>query len=117
LYNVPPARLKDLPYIDVLAEAVNSPLRVMLGWLLVVPGEFPGLPLILAFWMAGGFEMSRKRLRELRSFDDPAIAAQYRKSFAHYDERRLRSSMIAYGLAAAVCSLLAAWRIVPFFDS
>lgn len=107
LYNVPPVRLKDLPYLDVLSEAVNSPIRLMLGWALVLPGELPELQLILVFWMAGAFAMAWKRLRELRFLRDRAVAAAYRKSFAHYNEDRLKACMAAYALVAAVFFL--AW--------
>lgn len=31
-YNIPPIRTKDVPYIDIIAESVNNPLRLMLGW-------------------------------------------------------------------------------------
>src|SRR5579862_7517968 len=32
LYNFPPVRTKDVPYLDVLTESVNNPLRMLLGW-------------------------------------------------------------------------------------
>ena len=32
LYNVKPIRLKDIPYVDVLSESVNNPIRFLLGW-------------------------------------------------------------------------------------
>ena len=28
-YNVPPLRTKDRPYLDVLSESVNNPLRLL----------------------------------------------------------------------------------------
>jgi hypothetical protein len=31
-YNIPPARTKDVPYLDVLTESINNPLRMLLGW-------------------------------------------------------------------------------------
>ena len=31
VYNVPPLRSKDKPYLDVLSESVNNPLRLLLG--------------------------------------------------------------------------------------
>lgn len=95
-YNVPPVRLKDLPYIDVLCEAANSPLRLLLGWVIVVPWTTPSCVVLLAFWSAGGWAMARKRLIEIVEFDNRASAAAYRKSFAHYDESRLRISVATY---------------------
>src|SRR5688572_20640445 len=31
VYNVPPLRAKDKPYLDVLCEAINNPLRMLAG--------------------------------------------------------------------------------------
>ena len=111
LYNVPPLRLKDLPYLDVLSEAVNSPLRLLLGWLIVLPSEFPSLSIVFAFWMAGSFEMARKRFKEYRHFRDRSKAAGYRKSFAHYNERRLKVSMAIYALFAVIISVSEVWKL------
>lgn len=112
-YNVPPLRLKDFPYLDVLSEAVNSPLRLLLGWLIVLPSERPDIWLILIFWMAGAFEMARKRLMEFRFLRDPTVAAGYRKSFGHYDERRLKSSMAVYASMLAALGAIEAWKLWP----
>lgn len=106
LYNVPPLRLKDLPCLDVLTEGMNSPIRVLLGWALIPPGIVPDVWLLLAFWMAGAFAMSWKRLREIRLFTDRAMAAAYRRSFAWYDGKRLKMSMTVYALAAFICLVL-----------
>ncbi len=114
VYNVPPIRLKDIPYIDVLCEAINSPLRLLLGWVLVLPSEPPRLELVLAFWAAGGWAMAGKRLNELRVFNDRSDAAAYRKSFAHYDESILLKSMFVYGASTAIfCLLFYARRFFP----
>ena len=29
VYNIPPVRSKDLPYLDVLSEAINNPIRML----------------------------------------------------------------------------------------
>ena len=65
LYNVRPVRLKEWPYLDVLSEAVNNPIRLALGWFstgLLAP---PPLSMIVAYWMFGSFLMAVKRLAEL----------------------------------------------------
>jgi len=31
-YNMPPIRTKDIPYIDIISESVNNPIRLLLGW-------------------------------------------------------------------------------------
>jgi 4-hydroxybenzoate polyprenyltransferase len=36
VYNIRPIRSKDIPYIDVLSESINNPLRFCLGWYSVV---------------------------------------------------------------------------------
>ena len=35
VYNIPPVRSKDLPYVDVLSEAINNPIRMLAGWFIV----------------------------------------------------------------------------------
>ncbi|MEJ2004691.1 MAG: UbiA family prenyltransferase, partial [Cyclobacteriaceae bacterium] len=41
LYNVKPFRTKERPYIDVLSESINNPIRFILGWFIFVPEAFP----------------------------------------------------------------------------
>jgi decaprenyl-phosphate phosphoribosyltransferase len=96
VYNVPPVRSKDLPYLDVLSESVNNPLRLLLGWFAVAPREFPPVSLLVAYWMIGAFFMATKRFAEFRSLGDPRTAAAYRKSFRYYDELKLLNSMFFY---------------------
>jgi decaprenyl-phosphate phosphoribosyltransferase len=62
LYNIPPLRAKDVPYLDVLSESVNNPLRMLAGWYIVDPGMFPSTNLLLSYWMLGAYLMSLKRL-------------------------------------------------------
>lgn len=106
IYNMPPMRSKDVPYVDVLTESINNPLRLLLGWYatgiaLMVPAS-----LVLAYWMLGAFFMTVKRLAEFRAIADPVVAAAYRKSFAHYTESRLLVSTqfyaVAFGMALGV---------------
>lgn len=99
LYNIPPVRTKDKPYLDVLSESVNNPLRLLLGWYGVGAVKFPSLSLIMAYWMIGAFFMAVKRFAEYRRIGDPAIAASYRASFSHYNEERLLTSIIYYAVA------------------
>jgi decaprenyl-phosphate phosphoribosyltransferase len=96
VYNIPPVRSKDLPYLDVLSESVNNPLRLLLGWFAVAAHEFPPLSLLIAYWMIGAFFMATKRFSEYRSLSNPTAAAAYRKSFRYYDEQKLLSSMFFY---------------------
>lgn len=100
LYNIPPIRTKDVPYLDVLSEALNNPLRLLAGWYVVDPGPLPPASLLLSYWFVGAYFMAIKRFAEFREIDDPAVAAAYRKSFRHYNERRLLTSVLFYGSAA-----------------
>lgn len=100
-YNVPPVRSKDLPYVDVLSESVNNPIRLMLGWFALVTTLLPPVSLVLAYWMVGAFFMATKRFAEYRHIGDRAVAAAYRRSFAHYTEDRLLVSLFFYATACA----------------
>jgi 4-hydroxybenzoate polyprenyltransferase len=100
-YNVPPVRLKDLPYLDVLSESVNNPIRLAMGWYAVYAAgglaPVPPASVVLAYWMFGAFLMAVKRFAEYREIGSPEQAANYRKSFARYNEERLLVSIIFYG--------------------
>ena len=99
LYNVPPIRLKDLPYVDVLSESINNPIRLLLGWYSINDLYPPTLSLVLAYWMIGAFFMSVKRYAEYRRIGDALMAAKYRKSFSYYNEYRLILSTVYYASA------------------
>ncbi len=104
LYNVPPIRLKDRRYSDVLSESINNPIRLALGWYATGVGAMPPLSIILAYWMFGSFLMGAKRFAEFRHINDPDRASLYRKSFAWYDEERLIVSLFFYAAAFALMS-------------
>jgi len=99
IYNIPPIRSKDTPYIDVLSESVNNPLRFCLGWYSVVTVMLPPLSLLISYWMLGCYFMSLKRFSEYRQIANPALAASYRSSFAHYSEESLLNSATFYAAA------------------
>ncbi|MBU4184675.1 MAG: UbiA prenyltransferase family protein [Proteobacteria bacterium] len=99
LYNVPPIRLKDLPYLDVLSESINNPIRLLLGWFIINKLYPPTLSLIMAYWMIGAFFMAVKRYAEYRCIADKDVAVKYRKSFSYYNEYRLILSMVYYASA------------------
>jgi 4-hydroxybenzoate polyprenyltransferase len=96
VYNVPPVRSKELPYVDVLSESVNNPIRLLLGWFAVASGEFPPVSLLLSYWFIGAFFMASKRFSEYRSIANRATAGAYRSSFRYYDEQKLLVSMFFY---------------------
>jgi 4-hydroxybenzoate polyprenyltransferase len=100
VYNVPPVRSKDQPYIDVLSEAINNPLRMVAGWSIVTNATMAPASLLLSYWMIGCYFMALKRYAELRSFGDPMQAAAYRRSFAFYTPERLIVAVMFYAAAA-----------------
>jgi decaprenyl-phosphate phosphoribosyltransferase len=100
LYNIPPVRIKDLPYLDVLAESVNNPLRMLLGWYMVTVVLIPPASLLIAYWMVGGYFMALKRFSEYRQINNPSLSTAYRKSFRYYTEPSLLVSVTFYASAA-----------------
>jgi len=101
LYNVPPIRTKEWPYLDVLSESINNPIRLLLGWFALIADKFPPSSLLLAYWMLGAFFMGAKRLAEYRHIGDREVAVTYRRSFAHYTDDRLLLSLFFYATACA----------------
>ncbi len=100
IYNVPPVRSKDLPYVDVISEAINNPLRLIAGWYVLEHTAIPPASLLLSYWMIGCYFMAMKRYAEYREIGDPTRAAAYRNSFSFYSEERLLVSVMFYGSAA-----------------
>jgi 4-hydroxybenzoate polyprenyltransferase len=96
LYNVPPVRTKEVLYLDVLSEAVNNPIRLLLGWFAAGGALLPPSSFLLAYWLIGAYLMAAKRFAEYRSIGDPERAGRYRSSFRYYSEERLATAMMAY---------------------
>lgn len=96
LYNIKPLRIKDIPYIDFIFEALNNPIRLMVGWYTIAtPNHLAPASLILGFWFLGIFLMAAKRFGEIRFIHNRKKATQYRLSFKYYKEEHLLFSMIA----------------------
>jgi len=104
LYNIPPIRLKDHAYADVLSESVNNPIRFAMGWYATGFTALPPTSMLLAYWMFGAFLMAMKRYAEYRHIDDSARAARYRNSFGYYNEERLIESIVFYGTFFGILS-------------
>jgi 4-hydroxybenzoate polyprenyltransferase len=102
IYNVPPIRSKDLVFLDVLTESVNNPIRLFLGWFVLIPAKIPPLSLIITYWMLGAFFMAIKRLAEFREFENDQIASDYRRSFKFYTQETLLSSAIYYATMSSL---------------
>ena len=98
IYNIAPVRTKDIPYLDVLSESINNPLRFCVGWY-VVTSAVPPVSLLIAYWMLGAYFMALKRFSEYRQIGAES-AGGYRRSFEFYTEKSLLNSVSFYGAAA-----------------
>jgi 4-hydroxybenzoate polyprenyltransferase len=99
LYNFPPIRTKDVPYLDVTTESINNPLRMLLGWY-AVTALVPPVSLLVAYWMIGCYFMALKRFSELSEIGDRTVAGSYRASFKHYTPESLLVSVVFYASTA-----------------
>ena len=102
IYNVEPVRSKDRPYIDVLSESINNPIRLVLGWAVVSTIVLPPSSVLLSYWMGGAFLMAVKRYAEYRMIDDADRAGRYRSSFKFYTEEGLLLSAFFYALTCVL---------------
>ena len=100
VYNIPPVRSKDKPYLDVLSESINNPLRMLAGWYMTATTVLPPASLLVSYWMVGCYFMALKRYAEYRDIGDPQRAAAYRNSFGYYTLERLLVSIVFYASAA-----------------
>ena len=103
-YNVEPLRSKDKAYLDVASEALNNPIRLVIGWVLIDPSSLPPSSLVIAYWAGGAFLMSIKRLAEYRTIvagHGTAVLHLYRRSFQEYDETKLLIQSFLYGQLAS----------------
>jgi decaprenyl-phosphate phosphoribosyltransferase len=99
-YNIPPARTKDVPYLDVLTESINNPLRMLLGWYAVTSVLVPPVSLLVSYWMIGCYFMALKRFSELSEIRDRTVAGAYRASFKRYTPESLLVSVVFYASTA-----------------
>lgn len=107
-YNVRPFRFMDRPYLDFSFEAINNPIRLMVGWYLLTPAHIPApASFVLSFWFLGCFLMAAKRFGERRLIPNPQAATRYRQSLRFYTEQNL--------LCAMICSLVAFSFLLGFF--
>lgn len=109
VYNVPPIRLKDRTYIDFTSEALNNPIRFLVGWYAIANASqiFP-VSFLIAYWLFGVFLMAAKRFGEIRLMKDKTQATSYRLSLRHYDQEHLLMAMIGalsatYFMIGVIC--------------
>lgn len=99
IYNVKPFRFKDTYLIDVLLEALNNPIRFLMGWVLILPEAYPPISVVLFFWFVGCFLMTMKRYSEYKFIiEKKANPTEYRLSFNKYNLENLYSLSFFYCL-------------------
>lgn len=96
LYNVPPVRMKDIPFLDSTLESANNPIRFLIGWH-IVGNPFPPLWLLLSWWAFGNFLMVGKRVAEKKFLTEQTSGA-YRLSLKKYRLKHLVVFMVCNGL-------------------
>lgn len=107
IYNVRPIRAKDIPYIDVISESINNPIRLCIGWYcLANVHQFPPWTILWIFWFFGAFLMTGKRLAEIRHLR--SRAAPYRPTFKSYTQKSLMRVMQIYGVVSFIFFILLA---------
>ncbi|MCK4889774.1 MAG: UbiA family prenyltransferase, partial [Candidatus Aminicenantes bacterium] len=92
LYNIPPVRVKDIPFLDSTLESANNPIRFLTGWF-VLTSTFPPASLLISWWAFGNFLMVGKRVAE-KKFLSPEESAGYRLSLKKYTITSLIAFMI-----------------------
>lgn len=92
IYNVPPVRVKDIPFLDSTLESANNPIRFLIGWY-VLESSFPPLSLLVAWWGFGNFLMVGKRVAE-KKFLTEKESSGYRQSLKRYSLGMLFCFMI-----------------------
>ena len=100
VYNIRPLRSKDVPYIDVLTEAINNPIRMVAGWYVVTAAIVPPATMLLGYWMVGCYFMAIKRYAEVRQLAEAGKLAAYRRSLAYFTPERMLIAIMFYAAAA-----------------
>lgn len=92
LYNVPPIRMKDIPYLDSILESGNNPIRFLIGWHIIGATTAPA-SLLISWWAFGNFLMVGKRVAE-KKFLTEEESAGYRSSLKKYSLTGLKVFMV-----------------------
>ncbi len=103
IYNIRPVRFKDVPYLDVISESFNNPIRFLLGWY-VFTLNFPPLILLFWSWALGAFLMTAKRYDELLFYGKELVP--YRQTFKVYSLFKLKNMMLIYFAITAVLLIM-----------
>ena len=109
LYNTPPVRIKDIPFLDSTLESANNPIRFLIGWYIIVK-TFPPVFLLISWWSFGNFLMVGKRVAE-KKFLTHEESTGYRLSLKRYSLKSLIFFMIANSVVFIVTFLLFALEL------
>lgn len=107
LYNVPPVRMKDIPFLDSTLESANNPVRFLIGWF-VVTNFFPPSSLLISWWAFGNFLMVGKRVAE-KKFLTPEESSGYRLSL-----KRISGKALIYFMILSAIVFLITFSIFAF---
>jgi hypothetical protein len=103
-FNVKHIRTKYRVYLDVLSEAINNPIRLVMGWSMISSQTIPPLSLLGLYWAGGAFLMAAKRLSEylfiVGHYGENA-PGKYRRSFLFYSKEKLLISCFVYAITSA----------------
>jgi decaprenyl-phosphate phosphoribosyltransferase len=94
-YNIKPIRLKDKPYLDVISESINNPIRFLIGWF-IITDVFPNIYILLLVWSLACILMTIKRILELKKFNNKLY--NYRYVFRYYSFNSLIIATIIYSI-------------------
>lgn len=108
LYNVPPVRLKDIPFLDSTAESANNPIRFLIGWYACTTSGAPAY-LLVSWWFFGNFLMIGKRVAE-KKFLSQEESQGYRKSLNRVGTRSLVVFMLFNGFGFLATLSLFLWQ-------
>lgn len=100
VYNVNPARTKDVFLLDVLSESLNNAIRLLLGWFILPINIVIPASMVLGYWMSGAFLMAIKRYTEYLMISDKTQASLYRKSFKYYTDKSLLTTAFFYAMTS-----------------
>lgn len=106
-YNLPPIRTKDVPYIDIISESANNPLRLLLGWYAITNTVEIPLTGVVSYWTLGATLVTAKRIAELQFLGQSSI--QYRPTFKYYDKTWLTIVYFFF-----IVSTLASFALLSF---
>lgn len=111
VYNIRPMRAKDVPYLDVMVESINNPIRFMIGWYAVTAGVAQAV-ILAGLWLYSCVLMTGKRLAELRALGHEK-ASRYRVVFGVYTEGRLSAVMVTYIVLTVAAFVYTAAKFMP----